>query len=95
LEGKCVEPKKTSSDITKTSSDKQNLVQNNIQALTDDKICVSIKSGEITKVQMKFWIDGWDGDCFDEISGYTDEEGIQHEVVPINIQLLFNSKKVD
>ena len=73
----------------------QNLVQNNIQALTDDKICVSIKSGEITKVQMKFWIDGWDGDCFDEISGYTDEEGIQHEVVPINIQLLFNSKKVD
>jgi hypothetical protein len=73
----------------------QHLVQNNVQELTDDKVCVSIKSGEITKVQMKFWIDGWDGDCFDEISGYTDEEGIQHEVVPINIQLLFNSKKVD
>ena len=73
----------------------QHLIKNNVQTLTDDRICVSIRSGEITKAQMKFWIDGWDGDCFDEISGYLDEEGNQVEVNPINIQLLFNSKKVD
>lgn len=73
----------------------QHLIKNNVQTLTDDKICVSIRSGEISKAQIKFWIDGWDGDCFDAISGHLDDEGKEVEVNPINIQLLFNSKKVD
>lgn len=35
-------------------------------------VIATIKSGLITKVGFRFWIEGWDGDCFDGLPGYYD-----------------------
>lgn len=63
--------------------------------INSEEVFATVKSGEITKVAFRFWIEGWDGDCFDGLPGYLDEEGKEQEVNPINVQLLFNSIKVD
>ena len=36
------------------------------------EVVATIKSGEVTKVAFRFWIEGWDGDCFDGLPGYLD-----------------------
>lgn len=59
------------------------------------EVVATVKSGEVTKVAIRFWIEGWDGDCFDGLPGYLDEDGSAKEVNPINCRLLFNSIKVD
>jgi len=63
--------------------------------INSEEVFATVTSGEITKVAFRFWIEGWDGDCFDGLPGYLDEEGKEQEVNPINVQLLFNSIKVD
>ena len=110
--------------------------------INSEEVFATVTSGEITKVAFRFWIEGWDGDCFDGLPGYLDEEyelvdqneGFDinqiyysrtgsgtiedpykyviekisefnpevtyyirpaKEVNPINVQLLFNSKRVD
>ena len=63
--------------------------------INSEEVFATVTSGEITKVAFRFWIEGWDGDCFDGLPGYLDDEGKEQEVNPINVQLLFNSIKVD
>jgi hypothetical protein len=33
-------------------------------------LIATVKTGYITKVAFRFWIEGWDGDCFDGLPGY-------------------------
>ena len=35
-------------------------------------VIATVESGQITKVGFRFWIEGWDGDCFDGLPGYYD-----------------------
>lgn len=111
--------------------------------INSEEVFATVTSGEITKVAFRFWIEGWDGDCFDGLPGYIDTtfelvtgefdskktyytrsgtgiatdpykyskvlidsfdpttdyyESVGTEVKesnPINVQLLFNSKRVD
>lgn len=70
-------------------------VSGNGSIINSEEVFATVTSGEITKVAFRFWIEGWDGDCFDGLPGYLDEEGKEQEVNPINVQLLFNSIKVD
>ncbi len=35
-------------------------------------VIATVESGYITKVGFRFWIEGWDGDCFDGLPGYYD-----------------------
>ena len=35
-------------------------------------VIATVKSGYVTKVGFRFWIEGWDGDCFDGLPGYYD-----------------------
>jgi len=67
-----------------------------ITDLSTKQIVTTVESGQITKVLLKFWIEGWDADCFDGLPGTIDEEtGKAINSNPINVQLLFNSNKVD
>ena len=54
---------------------------------------IEIESGKLHKAMLRFWIEGWDADCFDGLPGYIDDEGEVYEVNPINVCLLFNSIK--
>ena len=38
------------------------------------EVIATVKSGEVTKVAFRFWIEGWDGDCFDGLPGYLDSK---------------------
>ena len=52
-----------------------------VRDLTDEHIFTSVKSGgPAKKVTFRFWLEGWDADCFDGLSK------------SINVRLLFNSK---
>ena len=52
-----------------------------VRDLTDEHVFTSVKSGEpAKKVTFRFWLEGWDADCFD---GLTQS---------ISVRLLFNSK---
>ena len=54
---------------------------------------MEIEFGKIHKAMLRFWIEGWDADCFDGLPGYLDDNGDVFEVNPINVCLLFNSIK--
>lgn len=67
-----------------------------ITDLSGNQTVTIVESGKVTKILLKFWLEGWDADCFDDIPGQIDET--TGEVInsnPINVQLLFNSRKVD
>ena len=67
-----------------------------ITDLSSNQTLTTVESGKVTKILLKFWIEGWDADCFDGLPGTIDEEtGKPINNNPINVQLLFNSKKVD
>ena len=52
-----------------------------VRNLTDEHIITNVKSGgEAKKVTFRFWLEGWDADCFDGLTK------------SINVRLLFNSK---
>jgi len=38
------------------------------------EVIATVKSGEVTKVAFRYWIEGWDGDCFDGLPGYLDSK---------------------
>lgn len=59
----------------------------------ENKPFMEIESGYIHKAVLRFWIDGWDADCFDGLPGYIDDNGEVFEANPINVCLLFNSIK--
>lgn len=64
--------------------------------LSENKIVTTVESGKVTHISLKFWIEGWDADCFDGLAGTFDEDtGEILNSNPVNVQLLFNSKKVD
>ena len=58
-----------------------------------NKPFIEIESGKIHKAILRFWIEGWDADCFDGLPGYLNDDGDEVEVNPINVCLLFNSIK--
>ena len=67
-----------------------------ITDLSSNKTIATVESGQVTKILLRFWIEGWDADCFDGLPGTIDE--VTRETLnsnPINVQLLFNSRKVD
>jgi len=67
-----------------------------ITDLSNKDTVATVESGKVTKILLKFWIEGWDADCFDGLPGTIDED--TSEVLnsnPVNVQLLFNSRKVD
>ena len=47
--------------------------ENHVKINTKEVIA-TVKSGEVTKVALRFWIEGWDGDCFDGLPGYLDSK---------------------
>ena len=54
-----------------------------VRDLTEEHIFTSVKSGgPAKKVTFRFWLEGWDADCFDGLSK------------SINVRLLFNSKPI-
>lgn len=40
------------------------------QEVNRKDLIATVKSGYVTKVAFRFWIEGWDGDCFDGLPGY-------------------------
>jgi hypothetical protein len=54
--------------------------ENGVKINTKETIA-TVKSGEVTKVAFRFWIEGWDGDCFDGLPGYYD---VSYEQVDAN-----------
>lgn len=54
-----------------------------VRELTEDTIITRVSAGSgINKLTFRFWLEGWDADCFDGLSK------------SINVKLLFNSKRV-
>jgi hypothetical protein len=67
-----------------------------ITDLSGKQILTTVESGKVTKISLKFWLEGWDADCFDGIAGtFNEETGEVLNSNPINVSLLFNSIKVD
>jgi hypothetical protein len=49
-------------------------IDSNGGKINTKEVVATVKSGEVTKVAFRFWIEGWDGDCFDGLPGYLDSK---------------------
>jgi hypothetical protein len=60
-------------DLPQTIRSLTTFDENGVKINTKEVIA-TVKSGEVTKVAFRFWIEGWDGDCFDGLPGYLDSK---------------------